>query len=97
MGPLSSGLTYNLASRFSSFLLTPIPYLLFKSLFYDNIGLYQTPFFLYLFYNCLSSFLGFIYFFSKYLGLFITKVLAGYNGFNRPIPIKRHSWCIPIK
>ena len=40
MGPLSSGLTYDLASRFFSFLLTPIPYLLLKSLLYNNIGLY---------------------------------------------------------
>ena len=45
MGLLSGGLTYNLASRFSSSLLTPIPYLLLKSLLYNNISLYQTPFF----------------------------------------------------
>ena len=49
MGPLSGGLIYNLASRFSSSLLTPIPYLLLKSLFCDNVSLYQTPFFLILF------------------------------------------------
>ena len=46
MGPPSSGLTYDLAFRFSSSLLTPILYLLLKSLLCDNIGLYQTPFFL---------------------------------------------------
>ena len=45
MGPLFSGLIYNLASRFSSSLLTPIPYFLLKSLPYNNVGLYQTPFF----------------------------------------------------
>ena len=45
MGPPSSSLTYDLAFRFFSFLLTPIPYLLLKSLLCDNIGLYQTPFF----------------------------------------------------
>ena len=45
MGPLSGGLIYNLAFKFFSFLLTPIPYLLFKSLLCDNISLYQTPFF----------------------------------------------------
>ena len=45
MGLLSSGLIYDLAFRFSSFLLTLIPYLLLKSLLCDNIGLYQTPFF----------------------------------------------------
>ena len=46
MGPLFNRLIYNLAFRFSSSLLTPIPYLLLKSLLYNNIGLYQTPFFL---------------------------------------------------
>ena len=45
MGPPSSDLTYNLASKFSSSLLIPIPYLLLKSLFCDNISLHQTPFF----------------------------------------------------
>ena len=45
MGLLFSGLIYNLASRFFSFLLTPIPYLLLESLLYDNIGLYQNFFF----------------------------------------------------
>ena len=45
MGPPSGGLTYDLAFRFSSSLLTPIPYLLLKSLFYNNVGLHQTPFF----------------------------------------------------
>ena len=40
MGPPFGGLIYDLASRFSSSLLTPIPYLLLKSLLYDNIGLY---------------------------------------------------------
>ena len=50
MGPLSSSLIYNLASRFFNSLLTPIPYLLFKSLLCDNIGLYQTPFFFYTFF-----------------------------------------------
>ena len=40
MGPLSGGLTYDLASRFFNSLLTPIPYLLLKSLSCDNIGLY---------------------------------------------------------
>ena len=97
MGPLSSGLIYNLAFRFSNSLLTPIPYLLLKNLFYDNISLYQTPFFLYFFYNCLSSLLGSIYSLSKCLGLFITKVFTGCNRFGRPIPIKGRSRCIPIK
>ena len=54
-------------------------------------------FFLYLFYNCLSSFLDSVHSLSKCLGLFITKALAGYNGFGRPIPIKGRSWCIPVK
>ena len=40
MGPPSGGPTYNLASGFFSSLLIPIPYLLLKSLFYDNISLY---------------------------------------------------------
>ena len=44
MGPPFSSLIYNLAFRFFSFLLTPIPYLLLKSLLHNNIGLYQTPF-----------------------------------------------------
>ena len=52
---------------------------------------------LYFFYNCLSSLLGSMYSLSKYLGLFMTKALAGCNGFNRPIPIKGCLWCIPIK
>ena len=50
MGLPSGGLTYDLASRFSSFLLTPIPYLLLKSLLCDNVSLHQTPFFLYIFF-----------------------------------------------
>ena len=50
MGPLFGGLTYDLAFRFFSFLLIPIPYLLFKSLLYNNISLYQTPFFFYIFF-----------------------------------------------
>ena len=45
MGLLFSGLIYDLVFRFFSSLLTPIPYLLLKSLLRDNIGLYQTPFF----------------------------------------------------
>ena len=90
MGPLSGGPTYDLIFGFFSFLLTPIPYLLLKSLPYNDVSLYQTPFFLYLFYNCLSSLLNSIYSLSKYLGLFITKVLVNYNGFSRPIPIKGH-------
>ena len=45
MGLLSGSPTYDLASRFFSFLLTPIPYFLLKSLLCDNVGLYQTPFF----------------------------------------------------
>ena len=45
MGPLFGGLIYNLASRFSSSLLTPIPYFLLESLPHNNIGLHQTPFF----------------------------------------------------
>ena len=49
MGPPSSNLTYNLASRFFSSLLIPIPYLLFENLLCDNVGLYQTPFFSVLF------------------------------------------------
>ena len=49
MGPPSRSLNYNLAFRFFSFLLIPIPYLLLKSLFYNNVSLYQTPFFLILF------------------------------------------------
>jgi hypothetical protein len=40
MGPLSGGLTYNLAFRFFSSLLIPIPYFLLKSLLCDNISLY---------------------------------------------------------
>ena len=54
-------------------------------------------FFLYFFYNCLSSLLGSVYSLNKYLGLFITKALAGYNGFNKPISIKGRLWCIPVK
>jgi len=46
MGQPFSGLTYSLASKFSSSLLTPIPYLLLRSLPRDNIILYQTSFFL---------------------------------------------------
>jgi len=40
MGQLFGGLTYSLASGFSSFLLTPIPYFLLRSLSRDNVGLY---------------------------------------------------------
>ena len=40
MGPPSSDLIYDLAFRFFSSLLTPILYLLLKSLFYNNVGLY---------------------------------------------------------
>ena len=98
MGPPFSGLIYDLAFKFFSFLLTPIPYLLLKSLPYNNISLYQTPFFfIFFFYDCLSSFLGSIYSLSKCLGLFITKILTDCNGFSRPIPIKRYLWCIPVK
>ena len=50
MGPPFSGLIYDLAFRFFSSLLTPIPYLLFKSLLCDNVGLHQTPFFFYTFF-----------------------------------------------
>ena len=45
MGPPFSSLIYNLVFRFFNFLLTPIPYLLLKSLLCNNIGLDQTPFF----------------------------------------------------
>ena len=45
MGPPFGSLIYDLASRFFSSLLTPISYLLLESLFYDNVGLYQTSFF----------------------------------------------------
>ena len=62
------------------------------------ISVYIRLFFLlYLFYNCLSSFLSSIYSFSKYLGLFIAKVFVGYNRFSKPIPIKGYLWCIPIE
>ena len=44
MGLLSGSLIYDLAFKFFSSLLTLIPYLLLKSLFYNNVGLYQTPF-----------------------------------------------------
>ena len=40
MGPPSGNLIYDLAFRFSSSLLTPILYLLLKSLPCNNIGLY---------------------------------------------------------